>query len=38
MVGLSAGDVATELIRMLVAPTLFLGTFTSLDRQSAALL
>ena len=36
--GLSAGDAMTALMRMLVAAALFLGTSTSLDRKSTALL
>ena len=35
---LSVGDAMTALMRMLVAAALFLGTFTSLDRQSTDLL
>ena len=37
-VGPSTGDDVGALMRMLVAAALFLGTSTSLDRQSIALL
>ena len=37
MAGPSAGNAATELMRMLVVSASFLGTSTYCDRQSAAL-